>query len=129
MCCSSPTLYRIGCVCYDIHKPMGKNRGKGQPGMCEEGYLEEDRMLAWESISAKQGHFGSSTEYIAARRKVVHKVWGAKRRLLGLLPPKAIEQGPAYLDVPEWVVTEEQLLAFVDQQRPGWLRGRRKYRK
>lgn len=96
--------------------------------MSEERYLDQDRMLDWHSVSAKQGHFGSSTEYIAAERKVVYKRWGARRRLFGLLPPKAIVHEPAYLDVPAWITTEEQLLQFVDQERKGWLMNRRRYR-
>lgn len=87
--------------------------------------LEEDITLAWHSVAANCGHFGSSTEYIASERRVVHKRWGARRRFFDLLPPKSIQYEPEYLDVPAWITTEEQLLAYVDRERGGWLMGRR----
>lgn len=93
--------------------------------------LEEDLSLDFHSVSARQGHFGCSTHYIAAQRKVVHKRWGARRRFFGLLPPKALQYEPEYLTVPQWITTEEQLLEYIDRERPGWYishHTRRKYR-
>lgn len=93
--------------------------------------LNDDLHLDFHSISAKQGHFGCSTQYIASERKVVHKRWGARRRFFDLLPPKAIRHEPEYLAVPQWITTEEQLLEYIDRERPGWYMSphtRRKYR-
>ena len=105
--------------------------------MWEEEYLEEeypedevllDRNLSldFNSIAAKQGHFGSSTDYIAAERKVVHKRWGARRRFFDLIPPKILKYEPEYLDVPAWIQTEEQLLDYIERERSGWIMHRRR---
>lgn len=95
----------------------------------EEASLEEDIHLDFHSVSARNGHFGSSTTYIASERRVVHKRWGARRRFFGLLPPKAIRYEPEYLKVPEWIATEEQLLDYVALERSGWLMGRHRGRR
>ena len=88
--------------------------------------LNENIMLAWHSVAANCGHFGSCTEYIASERRVVRKKWGARRRFFGLLRPKPIRYEPEYLDIPEGVDTEEELVAYVDKERCGWLTGRRR---
>lgn len=82
--------------------------------------LDRDLQLDFHSIAAKQGHFGSSIDYIAAKRRVVYKRWGARRRFFGLIPPKVLKYEPEYLDVPEWIKTEEQLLDYIDRERRGW---------
>lgn len=86
--------------------------------------LEEDILLSFHSVSAKQGHFGSRTEYIAAEHRVLYKTWGVKRRLFGLLPPKEIPPTVDCLDIPEDITTEEDLLEYVRLHAPYWLRGR-----
>ena len=96
--------------------------------MAEETALDGDVCLDFHSVSAKQGHFGSSTEYIAAEHRVIHKRWGARRRCFGLLPPKPMKYKPEYLDVPGWITTEEALLDYVVRNRKGWLMGRHKTR-
>jgi len=95
----------------------------------EEVTLDGNIHLDFHSVSGKQGHFGCSTEYIASERRVVHKRWGARRRFFGLLPPKIIGYEPEYLDVPERIATEEQLMDYIDQERVGWLMGRYRERK
>ena len=94
--------------------------------MEKETLLDHDMTLDWRSISARQGHFGASTDYIASKRQVEHRTWGAKRRFFGLLPPKSIGTGPEYLDVPEDITTEAALIRFVKRERPGWIVGHRR---
>ena len=84
--------------------------------------LDRDIQMDFHSIHAKQGHFGSRTDYIAARRQVVHRSWGARRRLWGLLPPKAVPPTEDCLDIPEHIKTEEELWDYVLQKRPFWVR-------
>ncbi len=83
--------------------------------------MKENIQLSFHSVSAKQGHFGTSTEYIAAKHRVVYRKWGAKRRLFGLLPPKQIPREIQYLDIPEEITTEEALRAYVRKQKPSWI--------
>ena len=84
--------------------------------------LDHDIQMDFHSIHAKQGHFGSSTDYIAARRQVVHRSWGARRRLWGLLPPKAVPPTEDCLDIPDYIKTEDELWDYVRQNRPFWVR-------
>ena len=86
--------------------------------------LQEDILLSFHSISAKQGHFGTSTEYIAAEHRVVYRKWGAKRRLFGLLPPRQIPKTAETLDIPPEITGEAELREYVRRNRPGWMRGR-----
>lgn len=81
-----------------------------------------DIQLSFHSISAKQGHFGSSTDYIAAKHQVVYSTWGAKRRLFGLLPPKQLPRKTEVLDIPEDITTEDALRDYVKKHKPYWLR-------
>ena len=87
--------------------------------------LSRDIMMDFNSIQAKQGHFGSSTDYIAAERRVIHRTWGARRRLWDLIPPRQLPPTEEYLDIPRWVTTEDALWDYVRQQKPGWIRHRR----
>lgn len=84
----------------------------------------EDISMDFQSIQAKQGHFGCSTDYIAAEHRVVHRTWGARRRFWDLLPPKQLPATHEYLDIPESVTTEEALWEYVRRNRPGWVRHR-----
>ncbi len=85
--------------------------------------LKNDLLLSHHSVSAKQGHFGSSTEYLAAERRVVYRTWGARRRLWGLLPPRQIPPTVLYLDIPEEITTEDALWDYVKNQKSNWLHG------
>lgn len=86
--------------------------------------LSRDIFMDNHSIHAKQGHFGSSTQFLAAERRVVHRSWGARRRLWDLLPPKALPEQVSYLDIPEAVTTEKALWDYVCRHRPGWVHSR-----
>ena len=85
--------------------------------------LKEDIQLSFHSISAKQGHFGTSTNYIAAEHKVVYRKWGARRRLFHLLPPRKLPLETETLDIPEEITTEDALWDYVQTHKPYWLRG------
>lgn len=86
--------------------------------------LREDIQLSYHSVSAKQGHFGTCTKYIAAEHRVVFQKWGAMRRLFGLLPPKQIPQTVESLDIPVEVTGEDDIREYVQKHKPGWLRSR-----
>lgn len=85
--------------------------------------LKEDIQLSFHSISAKQRHFGTSTNYIAAEHKVVYRKWGARRRLFHLLPPRKLPLETETLDIPEEITTEDALWDYVQTHKPYWLRG------
>lgn len=91
--------------------------------------LREDIQLSFRSVSAKQGHFGTSTKYIAAEHRVVFQKWGAMRRLFGLLPPRQLKPEKEVLNIPEEITTEAALREYVRQHKPGWLRGSRRERR
>lgn len=86
--------------------------------------LSRDISMDFHSVHAKQGHFGSSTDYIASQRRVVHRRWGARRRLWDLIPPKQIPPVEEYLDIPDQIRTEDDLWEYVRRSRPGWVHSR-----
>ena len=88
----------------------------------------ENIQLDFHSVSAKQGHFGSSTTYIAAEHRVERKTWGARKRLWGLLPPKQIPPTVEYLTIPEHITKEEEIAAYVETHKSHWIRSRRRRR-
>lgn len=91
--------------------------------------LREDVQLSYHSVSAKQGHFGTSTDYIAAEHRVVYRKWGAKRRLFGLLPPRQLPLEKEVLNIPEEITTEDALREYVQQHKPCWLHASRQRRR
>jgi hypothetical protein len=90
--------------------------------------LNHNISLDFHSVQAKQGHFGSSTDFIAAERRVVRRKWGARRRFWDLLPPKVLPTEIEYLDIPDWVTTEDDLWDYVHRHHPGWVRYRNRPR-
>ena len=87
-----------------------------------------DIQLDFHSVSAKQGHFGSSTTYIAAEHRVERRTWGARKRFWGLLPPKQVPPTVEYLEIPENITTEEEIVDYVEKHRGHWIRHRRQRR-
>ena len=83
--------------------------------------LTQNIQLSFHSISAKQGHFHTVTEYIASEHKVEYRTWGAKQRAFGLLPPKTT-QSRSVLDIPDEITTEAALRNYVRAHKPYWLR-------
>lgn len=77
--------------------------------------------LDFHSTSAKNGHFGSSTDYIAEEHRVVRRTWGARRRFYDLLPPKVIPPTAEYMDIPEDITTEEAIRDYIHYHRGQWV--------
>ncbi|MBQ6719457.1 MAG: CPBP family intramembrane metalloprotease [Oscillospiraceae bacterium] len=76
--------------------------------------------LDFHSKSAKNGHFGSSTDYIAAEHRVVRRTWGARRRFYDLLPPKMLPTTIEYMDIPEEITSEREIRAYLRSHRGQW---------
>lgn len=89
-----------------------------------EEILEESQNIPLEfhSTSAKNGHFGSSMDYIAAEHRVIRRTWGARRRCYGLLPPKVILPTVEYMDIPENITTEEEIRKYLHYHRRQWVK-------
>lgn len=95
-----------------------------EPLECIEEISEGEILLSWKSTSGKQGHFREETLWLPAERRVIRRTTGAVRRLWGLLPPKAIAPKTEILELPEGTATEQQVLAYVQKHRRGWIRRR-----
>ena len=81
-----------------------------------------DITLDFHSTSAKIGHFGSSTDYIAAAHRVVRRTWGTRRRFYDLLPPKVLPPTAEYMDIPEDITTEAEIRDYLHYHRGQWVK-------
>ena len=91
--------------------------------------LTEDIQLSFRSVSAKQGHFGTSTNDVASEHRVVYRKWGARRRFFGILPPKQLPREEQCLPIPEEITTETELWDYVKKHKPHWLHGSHRERR
>lgn len=66
-------------------------------------------------------HLFERTVYLPESHTVVHVTWGARHRLWGLLPPRALERTTQRLEVPETILTKPELLRWLRQKKPRWL--------
>ena len=98
-----------------------------QCSAAEEVFFEEEDLvrLDWISTSGKQGHLLQETVWIPAQHCVIRRSRGSVQRLWGLLPPKRIASKPEILDLPQHIRTESEVLAYVQKEKPDWIRNRR----
>lgn len=83
--------------------------------------LSRDRMLDYKSIHGKNAHLGRETEFLAEKRIVVHKTWGSRKRLWGILPNKVLPSTREVLEIPLHITTEKELRSYVKKHRRSWL--------
>lgn len=88
--------------------------------MEEIGEERQNIPLEFHSTSAKNGHFGSSMDYIAAEHRVIRRTWGARRRFYDLLPPKMLPTTIEYMDIPEEITSEREIRAYLRSYRGQW---------
>ena len=72
-------------------------------------------------IHGKNAHLGRETEFLAEKRIVVHKTWGSRKRLWGILPNKVLPSTREVLEIPHHITTEKELRSYVKKHRRSWL--------
>lgn len=88
----------------------------------ERDELDHDIGLHFKSVSAKNAHAGSRTEYQAAKRQVVHSSWCTTVRGFWIFKKtRQVKHEPEILPVPESIRTEEALREYVKGKKPLWL--------
>jgi len=93
--------------------------------MTAEKELTDNIMLHYHNVHGRNG-FGREvrihhrTTFLARKRVVEHLTQHTEERFLPFLPLKHRENRE-YLEVPENITTEEQLLCYVEEKKPFWL--------
>ena len=88
--------------------------------MTEEQDLTHNMVLHYHNVHANNARIHERVTYLARKRLVVHHTSCDRKRALPFLPVKHTET-EEFLEVPEDIVTESQLLDYVYQQKPFWL--------
>ena len=83
--------------------------------------LSQDMTLDFKSIHGRNAHLGRETEFLAEKRIVVHKTWGSRKRLWGLLPNKVLPSTREVLEIPLHITTEKELRSYMKKHRRSWL--------
>lgn len=83
--------------------------------------LSQDMTLDFKSIHGRNAHLGRETEFLAEKRIVVHKTWGSRKRLWGILPNKVLPSTREVLEIPLHITTEKELRSYVKKHRRSWL--------
>ena len=89
--------------------------------MTQEQILADDILLCDRSIQTLTTHLLIRTVYHAREHTVTRITRGAKHRLWGLLPPRALPRTEEKLPIPPAVRTRSALLNFLRDEKPHWL--------
>ena len=89
--------------------------------MTQEQILADDILLCDRSIQTRTTHLLIRTVYHAREHTVTRITRGAKHRLWGLLPPRALPRTEEKLPIPPAVRTRSALLNFLRDEKPHWL--------
>ena len=92
--------------------------------MRAENELTRNIMMHYHNVYGKTGgrevRIHEKTTFLARKRVVVHSHQRTQQRWLPFLPLKNTET-KEYLQIPDWITTEEQLWEYVEKKKPFWL--------
>ena len=92
--------------------------------MRAENELTRNIMMHHHNVHGRTGgrdvRIHEKTTFLAQKRVVVHSRQRTQQRWLPFLPLKHSETRE-YLKIPKEIMTEDQLLAYVEEKKPGWL--------
>ena len=83
----------------------------------------DEVLLDWKTASGKRGHFREETLWSPCQHRVIRRTTGAVKRFWGV---KTLKPQEEVLELPEEIVTEEQVVAYVRKYKRHWI-GRRSY--
>ena len=83
--------------------------------------LTHDIMMGYHSVHGTKARIHERVTFLARKRVVEHHTDCAGKRALPFLPLKCTETNE-YLDIPEYITTEEQLWDYVKKKKPFWTR-------
>ena len=89
--------------------------------MAEINELTHDIMMGYQNVHGTKSRIHERVTFLARKRVVEHHTDCARKRVLPFLPLKCTETNE-YLEIPEYITTEDQLWDYVKKKKPYWMR-------
>lgn len=82
--------------------------------------LTQDILMGYHNVHGNKAKIHERVTYLARERVVQHHTDCARKRALPFLTMKYTETNE-YLDIPEYITTEDRLWDYVEKNKPFWL--------